>query len=431
MKFSIHTLGCKVNQYESAAIAEKFVSMGYEQVPFGEDCDVCCINTCAVTEESVRKSCQMIRRAKKISPHAVVAVTGCVPQTYDADKKLPEADVICGNSFKSKVPELVGEFLLNPQRIVRVDDISKNRDFEKMECTTGEHVRAVLKVQDGCNNFCSYCIIPYARGRIRSKPLDEAVSEACSLINGQKKYRELVLSGIHLDNYGRDLGDVTLIDLIEKLSVINGLERIRLGSLEPVFVTEENVKRLSEVKNLCPHFHLSLQSGCEKTLKAMNRHYTPEEFTAAAELLRKHFPDCAITTDVIVGFPGETEEDFEKSAEFVKNTGFAKVHVFPFSERKGTRAAEMDGKVTKQVKTERAKRMGAVAAGAERDFYESLVGKRISVLFETQENGVSVGHTPNYAEIRVENRGEDLINQRKTVKITAAFDVYAVGEISE
>ena len=427
MTFSIHTLGCKVNQYESAAISGVFIDNGATLVSENEKFDVFCVNTCAVTEESVRKSRQMIRRAKRKNPDAIVAVCGCASQTEpDFAAKLPEADLVLGNKNKTKIYEYVMRFIQDHERIVDIPEMDKEKCFENMNSERIGTTRAALKVQDGCNNFCSYCIIPFARGRIRSRDLNDAVREAENLVKGG--CREIVLAGIHLDNYGKDLGNCDLCDLLERLGKIDGLERVRLGSLEPVFITGKNVERMKNVKNLCHHFHLSLQSGCEKTLRAMNRHYTPDEFAAAADILRKTFPDCAITTDIITGFPGETEEDFIQSMDFAVRMKFAKVHVFPFSERKGTRAATMDGKLPKDVKEERCRRMIRACAPNEAEFYENLVGKQRSVLFETEKDGIYIGYTPEYAEIRVKC-DTDIRNLIFPVTISVGHENYAEGEV--
>ena len=427
MTFSVHTLGCKVNQYESNAISGIFIDNGAAIVSDNEKADVYIINTCAVTEESVRKSRQMIRRAKRKNPDSIVAVCGCASQTEpDFAKLLPEADIVLGNKDKTRIYEYVMQFLQTHERIINIPEMDKEKCFEKMNSERIGTTRAALKVQDGCNNFCSYCIIPFARGRIRSRDLDESVAEAESLVAGGCS--EIVLAGIHLDNYGKDLGNCDLCDLLERLGKIDGLERVRLGSFEPVFITEKNVERMKNVKNLCHHFHLSLQSGCEKTLKAMNRHYPPDEFAAAVALLRKTFPDCAITTDIITGFPGETEEDFIESMDFAVKMKFEKVHVFPYSERRGTRASQMDGKLPKDVKEERCRRMINACKGSEEDFYKRLVGKNISVLFETEKDGIYTGHSPEYAEISAPC-GFDIRNLIYTVKVTQALGDKAVGEV--
>jgi len=427
MTFTIHTLGCKVNQYESSAISAVFLENGAELVGENEKCDVFCINTCAVTEESVRKSKQMIRRARRKNPGAVIVVCGCAGHADpDFPGSVPEADIIIGNKGKSKVYEYVSEFLRTRERIVDIADISKQTEFEKMKSERIGTTRAVLKIQDGCNNFCSYCVIPYARGRIRSKDIEEAVCEAEALARGG--CREIVLSGIHLDNYGKETGRFSLTDLLLRLDGIEGLERVRLSSLEPVFITEETVETMSRVRNLCRHFHLSLQSGCEKTLRAMNRHYTPDEYANSLALLRKTFPECSVTTDIIVGFPGETEEDFLESMHFAERMMFAKAHVFPFSERKGTKAAEMEGKLPKEVKEDRCRRMISACSVNEEKIREMLIGKEKKVLFETVKDGIYTGYTPEYSEVCVK-ADRDIRNIILPVVITGVSGGHAEGRL--
>jgi threonylcarbamoyladenosine tRNA methylthiotransferase MtaB len=425
MTFYIHTLGCKVNQYESGAIARSFTENGAIPAKDGEKCDVYIVNTCAVTEESVRKSKQAVRRAKRSNPDGVTVVCGCAPHSDPGfAAAIPEADIIIGNVGKADVFGLVSKYLETGKKTVEIGDISKERSFEKMRTGKTEKTRGVLKIQDGCNNFCAYCVIPFTRGRIRSKDIDEAEKEARELVC--EGCREIILSGIHLDNYGKETGRFDLCDLLLRLSDIDGLERVRLGSLEPVFITEENVEKMKKVKNLCHHFHLSLQSGCEKTLRAMNRHYTPEEFLSAVKLLRDAFEECSVTTDIITGFPGETDEDFGVSLEFAKNAGFAKVHVFPYSERKGTAAALMENRVPKSVRDERCRKMIAACAESEENYKKALIGKVKKVLFETEKDGVYTGYTEEYAEVRVKSE-KDIRNLILPVKITDVRDGAAEG----
>ena len=427
MTFYVYTLGCKVNQYESSAIARSFIENGAVLSKDGENCDVYCVNTCAVTEESVRKSRQAIRRAKRKNPYGVTVVCGCAAHS-DANfaESLPEADIITGNREKGRIFELVSQFMKTGERIVEIGDISKEKQIEKTKAAKTEKTRGVLKIQDGCNNFCAYCVIPYTRGRLRSKDINEAVAEAKELV--KEGCKEIVLAGIHLDNYGKETGKFDLCDLLCRLDTEDGPQRVRLGSLEPVFITEENVKRLSGVKNLCHHFHLSLQSGCEKTLRAMNRHYTPEEFLSAVKMLRNTFDDCSVTTDIITGFPGETDEDFEISLEFAKKAEFSKVHVFPYSERKGTAAAEMENRVPKEIRDLRCRKMIAVCAENEEKYRKKLIGTVRYVLFETEENGVYSGYTPEYVEVMVLS-DKNIENLILPVKITDVKNGAATGVI--
>ncbi|MBQ2915819.1 MAG: tRNA (N(6)-L-threonylcarbamoyladenosine(37)-C(2))-methylthiotransferase MtaB [Clostridia bacterium] len=428
MKFSIHTLGCKVNQYESEVVAEALEKKGYERASHGEKCDICFINTCAVTEESVRKSLQIIRRAKRLNPDAIIISAGCASQSEDHRARLEEVcDITLGNKNKPQIPDLIEKFVAEKEKISSFVKIGEEKDFEPMTAYTGERTRATLKVQDGCNNFCSYCIIPYVRGRIRSKDFDEAVSEMKFLAK-KSGYKEIVLTGIHLDNYGKDIGNVTLMDLLEAAENIDGLERIRLSSLEPVFITEENVERMKKLTKICHHFHLSLQSGCDETLKRMNRHYTTEEYAHCVKLLREAFDDTAITTDIIVGFPGETEEEFQTTMKFAEDIGFMKIHIFPFSERQGTAAAKMEGKLKTEVKNDRVHRLNSIATETRKNFLKEQVGKAVTVLFETEKDGKLHGYTPNYVEVVAEGPKE-LCNKTAKVCIYNAEEEFVYGKI--
>lgn len=427
MKVSFITLGCKVNQYETGIMEDDFRSFGYEIVPFNEKADVSVIHTCAVTEESARKSRQMMRRAKKKNPDAVIVVVGCLCQTGDVSL-LDCSDVIVGSKNKRKVPDFVGRFLESGQRVVEISDMTHEKEFEPMLSSHGDRTRAQIKVQDGCDNFCSYCIIPYARGRIRSKDICEAVKEAEVLV--ENGYKEIVLTGIQLDKYGADGKDYDLCDLMERIDEIEGLERIRIGSLEPVFINEKNIERLKNLKHLCHQFHLSLQSGCTKTLKAMNRHYTAEEYEAACKTLKETFEDVSVTTDIICGFPGETEEDHKESVEFAKGIGFGKIHVFPFSPRKGTRAYSMDGQVPNEIKHRRALEMINVADESEKAFLSRFVGKTVKVLFERKKDGYFIGLTPQYAEVKVKT-DKDLTNRVVEVFVTSSDNTFCTGELKE
>ena len=421
--FSIHTLGCKVNSYESNVICEKFEEEGFKRVDFGEPSDVVIINTCAVTEESARKSRQFARRAKRENPDGVLVVVGCYSQICD-DGSLDFADVVYGSKNKSEIASTVKQFIENGERIVKVSDMTKPVDFEKMLADRDDRVRATVKIQDGCNNFCTYCIIPYARGRIRSKDINEAYDEIKALVFSG--YKEIVITGIHLTSYGLDGKDYGLCDLLERVDKIPGIKRIRLGSLEPKFITEETVERLSKLTHLCPHFHLSLQSGCTETLKRMNRRYTAEEYKHAVDLLKQTFETVAITTDVIVGFSGETDEEFAKTCDFVKNIGFSKIHLFPFSPRKGTVAYTME-KVPDNIKTERMKVIGAIEKDLEENYRSALIGKTREVLIEKSGREFSVGHTVDYVKVKVKKPIE--INSMVNVIITGTEKDSCIGEM--
>ena len=426
---SFYTLGCKVNQYETVIMEQDFSARGYEVVPFGEKTDVSVINTCAVTEESARKSRQMMRRAKKISPETVTVVVGCLAQTGDAEK-LAEADVVVGSKHKRDVPRFVDEFLMNGKRVVAVGDMTFESDFEPMRTDRGERTRAQIKIQDGCNNFCSYCIIPYARGRIRSKDIDEAYEEAVSIVkNG---YKEIVLTGIHLDSYGKEHGRFDLCDLLERMDTIKGLERVRLGSLEPIFINDKNVERLKNLRTLCPHFHLSLQSGCDETLKRMNRHYDTAEYAELCEKLRRHFPNCAITTDIMVGFPQETDEEFEKSLAFAKKISFAETHIFPYSRRPTTVADKMKGQLDRKTKHSRAAQMADVCNETKALYLKSLVGTVQEVLFEKETSSQwHQGHAPNYVTVKIPRTSEEVSLRRQLLKIeiTSSDGEFCYGKL--
>ncbi len=399
MKVSICTLGCKVNHYESQVLRCLFSERGVEFVPFGTPCDVSVVHTCAVTEESSRKSRQMMRRARRVSPHGVVALLGCLAQV-DPDS-LSEADIVLGNRDKTLLPVLVDQFLSDGTFKLHRLPILSHHTFEEMTLIRDERVRATVKVQDGCCNFCAYCIIPYARGPIRSKPMDAAISEVKGLVDNG--YREIVLTGIHLDSYGRESGSFNLCDLLERLDQIPGLERIRLGSTEPIMVTSETVERLKKLKHLCHHFNLSLQSGCTATLKRMRRRYTAEEYAQGVALLREAFSDLSLTTDVIVGFPGETEEEFAQTYSFAEKIGFLKMNVFPFSPRRGTAAWDMPDPVSPAIKKERCHRLLELSDRLQKEFLDAYVGKTMDVLFESFKNGYCSGSTSNFLNVTVKS----------------------------
>ena len=406
-KAALHNLGCKVNSYETEAMTQLLEKNGYEIVPFSEKADVYIVNTCSVTNMADRKSRQMLHKAKAKNPEAVVVATGCYVQT--ATEKIKQdlsIDIIVGNNKKKDIVNILDEFYKKKENI-HIIDINHTEEYEDLEISTvTEHTRAHMKIQDGCNNFCSYCIIPYARGRIRSRKMDNIKNEMKRLAEGG--FREIVLTGINLGFY-RD-GENTLIDVIEMADKIDGIERIRLGSIDPEVVTEEFAARLGKVKKIRPHFHLSLQSGCDSVLKAMNRHYTTEEYLEKCGMLREVFENPALTTDIIVGFPGESEEDFQTTLEFVKKVGFAQIHVFKYSKRAGTVAAKMPNQVDEKEKTKRSEKLIQVGLELTRQYRQGFIGKREEILFE--ENKIvdgkeySVGHTKNYIEAAVENMGD-------------------------
>ena len=384
-KVSFYTLGCKVNQYETNAMAQKFKEAGYEIVEVNDDVsDICVINTCTVTNMSDRKSRQILRKVKEKNQDAIIAAVGCYAQVAKDDlQKMPEIDIVLGNEEKANIVKYVEEFISNRNnKIVEIEDIASKKEFEDMgQITYTEKTRAVIKVQDGCNQFCSYCIIPYARGRVRSRKMDSIIQEITQI--AQKGIKEVVITGIHVASYGRDFGNENgLIELLEKINEIDGIHRIRLGSLEPKIITEEFMQRLIKLEKMCHHFHLSLQSGCDETLKRMNRKYNTAEIKEIVERLRRYYNDVILTTDIIVGFPGETEEEFEKTYQFLKEIKLYKMHVFQYSPRKGTRAAVMPNQVDGNVKEKRSRKLIELSNENQKRYNEMLVGKEVEVLFE-------------------------------------------------
>lgn len=418
LKVALHNLGCKVNAYETEAMAQKLEDAGYEIVPFNEKADVYIINTCSVTNMADRKSRQMLHKAKKMNEDAVVVAAGCYVQT--ATEKLLEdlsVDILIGNNKKKDIVEELQKYFDDNKYNKNVIDINATNEYEELElATVTEHTRAYIKIQDGCNQFCSYCIIPYARGRIRSREFDNIKQEVTEL--AQKGFKEIVLTGIHLSSYGNN--ENKLIDVVEMIAGIEGVERIRLGSLEPNIVTEDFAKRLAKVDKICPHFHLSMQSGCDNTLKRMNRHYTSDEYFEKCELLRKYFDNPAFTTDVIVGFPGETQEDYEISREFVKKVRFSELHVFKYSKRDGTVAAKMENQIPEPVKTERSEDLIKVGENLTMEYRRKFIGKKVSVLFEETINIAGedywVGHTKEYIKVIMKS-DKDLSGDIKNVSL--------------
>lgn len=412
-KAALHNLGCKVNAYETEAMQQQLEERGYEIVPFDQKADVYIINTCSVTNIADRKSRQMLHRAKKLNPEAVVVAAGCYVQVAsDALKEDDSVDIIVGNNNKARLADILEEYMKDRQGDEGgyVLDIARAREYEELHVSRlGEHTRAFIKVQDGCNQFCSYCIIPYARGRVRSRKPEDVEAEVKGLV--ARGYREVVLTGIHLSSYGTehmegspvkggDWDSGPLWDLIERIHRVEGLERIRLGSLEPRIITREFAEKLAGLPEFCPHFHLSLQSGCDATLKRMNRHYTTEDYLRRCGILREIFDHPAITTDVIAGFPGETEEEFEETRRFLETVRFYEMHVFKYSKRQGTRAAVMEDQVSEQVKARRSDVLLELEKTMSREYRERFAGSRVSVLFEeAAEIGgkwYMMGHTPQY-----------------------------------
>ena len=421
-KAALHNLGCKVNAYETEAMQQLLEENGYEIVPFKEGADVYIINTCTVTNMADRKSRQMLHRAKKMNPDAIVVAAGCYVQAKEASGEIDESiDIVIGNNKKKDLIQILDAFYEEKQgQNKAVIDINHTHEYEQMHLKkTAEHTRAYIKVQDGCNQFCTYCIIPFARGRVRSRAKEDVVREVTELAaNG---YQEVVLTGIHLSSYGVDLENENLLSLILSVNEIEGIKRIRLGSLEPRIITEEFVKTLSSLPAICPHFHLSLQSGCTETLKRMNRKYTAGEYLEGCRLLRKYFDHPALTTDVIVGFPGETEEEFKSSKEMVSEAKFYETHIFKYSRRKGTRADKMENQIPEQVKASRSHEMIELGKAHQKEYMEYYLGKQVEILFEetTEINGQTywVGHTREYIKVAVLSE-KNLENQLVTGEIT-------------
>ena len=407
-KVALHNLGCKVNAYETEAMQEMLEHAGYEIVPFQEGADIYVINTCTVTNIADRKSRQMLHRARKMNPDAVVVAAGCYVQAQ-AEKQVidPCIDIVLGNNKKQDLLTALQAYEEAHGDLREVIDINHTKEYENLHLTKqGEHTRAYIKVQDGCNQFCSYCIIPYARGRVRSRAKEDVVAEVTDL--AKNGYQEVVLTGIHLSSYGIDFeNEDNLLSLIRAVHEIEGIKRIRLGSLEPRIITEEFVQAIAALPKMCPHFHLSLQSGCDETLKRMNRRYTSEEFYEKCEILRKYFENPALTTDVIVGFPQESEEEFETTYEFLKKIQFYETHIFKYSKREGTKAAVMQGQIPEQVKTERSARLIELGEKNRRAYEESFAGKTVEVLVEEKSsvNGKEMwtGHTKEYMKIALES----------------------------
>ena len=452
MRVKFYTLGCKVNTYETEAMEQQFLTYGYELS--GDIADIYVINTCSVTNIAERKSRQMIRRAKELNPKATVVVCGCYAQTSKEEiEKMPEVDIVIGINEKTNIVKITEEYLKNnniendvdskenkKSGIVKVSDVMYQNEYLDFGTTTYTELnRAVVKVQDGCDRFCSYCIIPYARGKVRSRNPESILREITKI--AQEGIKEVVITGIHLASFGKDFkvddeikfrkefgysenyerfnpkddlhtGGFRLIELLEQINKVKGIERIRLGSLEPKLITEEFIYRLSKLNKICDHFHLSLQSGCDKTLKDMNRRYTTEEFENSANLLRKVYPNVSLTTDVIVGFPGETDEDFEKTYEYLKKIKFYKMHIFKYSPKKGTVAKNMKNQIDGKVKEERSSKLIELSDKNQNEYNEKYIGKEVKVLFEEYKNGYFKGHTSNYIMVNVK---EDKINENKIV----------------
>lgn len=403
-------------------MAQKFIEHGYEVVEFDEYADVYIVNTCTVTNVADRKSRQMLRRAKEINKDATLVACGCYAQVAKEElKKIPEIDLIIGNNEKNDIIQIVENHIVQKGAEDLVSDVMYKLDYVELGTTTyTEKTRAVIKVQDGCDRFCSYCLIPYARGHIRSRKIENVIEEIKKVV--EEGINEVVITGIHIASYGRDFKgeNIGLIDLLEEINKIQGLHRIRLGSIEPTIITDEFVERLSKLDKICDHFHLSLQSGCTETLKRMNRRYTTEEFRDVTKRLRSKFPNAALTTDIIVGFPGETDDEFNTTYEFLKDIAFYKMHIFKYSQRKGTKAAVMPNQVDGKIKEERSKKLIELSNENEYNYNKKYIGKQVEVLFEEREGEYLKGHTTNYIVVKHKTDKDNLINKIAKVTVSEA-----------
>ncbi len=428
MNFSIFNFGCKVNQYESQIMTDLMIERGYEQSVEKEEADILIINSCTVTAVADNKVMKLIRHLRRKNENAVIVLTGCMPQAYpNLKEEFEQVDIVLGNAMRKELPDEIEKFLNTREQIINVHKYTKNSDFESCSVSKfEERTRAFIKIEDGCNRYCTYCIIPYARGPVRSKPMEVLKKEIKNL--AAHGYKEIVLVGINLSAYGQDLG-LHLCDAAECACSVEGIERVRLGSLEPERMDKESIERLSKLEKFCPQFHLSLQSGSDATLKRMNRHYTSDEYYRIAEDLRAVFDNCSITTDIMVGFVGETEEEFNESLNFAKKVSFAKAHVFPYSQRKGTIAAKAPDQIDNSTKSQRSRKMIEVVNETRKEFLKSQVGRVEKVLFEqTDKNGLWEGYTKNYTPVKVASEKE-LNGEILEVKITSAADDYCLGEL--
>lgn len=430
MNFNIITLGCKVNQYESQAMREDLLKNGFELAEPNTPADITVVNSCTVTSVSDAKNRKLINKIRRENPDGIIVLTGCMPQAFpDKQENFENCDVVLGNAKRAELVPAICEYIENHMKNVFITPHPvKNEQFEDLSISSlGEHTRAFIKIEDGCNRFCSYCIIPFARGRVRSKSIEALKTEVEKIANNG--YLEVVLVGINLSAYGQDEG-LNLADAVECVCAQDGIERVRLGSVEPEQMDEPMIKRLAAQPKFCPQFHLSLQSGCDNTLKAMNRHYDTAEYSKIVSNIRKTFDNSTITTDVMVGFAGETEEDFKASMDFVKQTGFANVHVFPYSRRKGTVADKAPNQIAPNIKEQRAKEMGELVAKSRAEFLKTQVGMTESVLIERLRHGYLEGYTKNYTPVHIISDNDNLCGQIVNVKITSAEDDFCIGTIA-
>lgn len=425
-KVAFITLGCKVNQYETNAMAQKFEKEGYNIVDHRGKADIYIVNTCTVTNISDRKSRQMLRRVKELNSNSIVVACGCYAQVAsDELRKIDEIDLVIGNNEKKDIVNIINNYISDELNNEIITDVMHDKEFVEFgNVGYSEKVRAVIKVQDGCDRFCSYCIIPFARGRVRSRKPENVISEIKEIV--KEGIKEVVITGIHVASYGKDFKEeYKLIDLLEEINKIQGIERIRLGSLEPLIITNEFIKRLIKLEKICHHFHLSLQSGCDETLKRMNRRYTVTEFNEIVKKLRNAYDDVILTTDIIVGFPGETEKEFNETYKFLKKINFYKMHIFKYSQRKGTKAEKMDNQVDGILKEKRSKILIKLSEKNEEEYNKSYIGKEVEVLFEEKKENQFVGHTKNYIFAHYETK-ESIENQIKKCKCISAKSSYII-----
>lgn len=428
-KVGFHTLGCKVNQYETQAMIEMFKKAGYEVVDFEQFADIYVINTCTVTSFGDKKSRQVIRRAQRSNPEAIIAVVGCYSQISPEEvEKIEGVDVIAGTGERAKIVQLI-ESADKAKKVRSVTDIMKQREFEETGFITySERTRAFIKIQEGCDSFCSYCIIPYARGPVRSRSKEGILNEVESL--GDNGFKEIVLTGIHLTSYGKDIKNTSLIEIVEEINHIPSIQRIRLGSLEPNFVTEESIAKIKSIQKLCPHFHISLQSGSDSVLRRMNRKYTAKEYRDKVEMLRAHIPDVSVTTDIMVGFPGETGEEFKETYDFLESLSLSKTHVFKYSPRKGTPAASYPNQVDFKTKEERSNLLLKLSNKKETEFCSKFVGRVMEVLFEQEsdfQKGYLEGHTGNFIRVAAK-AGENILGEFGQVKLARVEKDLIIGD---
>lgn len=426
MKVKLYTLGCKVNQYETQEMTEDFIKHGFEVTLSDSEADVFVVNSCTVTAQSDKKTRQLVRRLKRNNENSIVVLTGCMPQAFpELSGNLLQADIVIGNKNNTQIISKINEYLKNKSRVVDISQHVSGELFTGEPITDfNERTRAIIKIEDGCDRFCSYCVIPIARGRVRSKLITDIKSEAEAL--AKAGYIEVVLVGINLSAYGKDTGE-SFASAVAAACENEGIKRVRLGSLEPDHITDSVISDLSKLPKLCPQFHISLQSGCDKTLKRMNRHYTVDEYFELCNKLRKAFPDCTLTTDVMVGFAGETEQDFDDTVAFVRKVGFEKVHIFPYSVREGTRAAEFDGQVEKSVKEKRVALLMELTDKIRAEFLSAQVGKTVEIIPETKQGSYIFGYTANYTPVLVKNKALEFGSLVK-VKIISADSEYCYAE---